>query len=85
MLTDTPQRRTLLKLSTREQQILALLRNGRCNKEIANELHLAVGTVKVYLSRLYEGFGVQNRTEMALWATRHPDLLHTEEWIEKAA
>jgi two-component system nitrate/nitrite response regulator NarP len=36
------------------------------NKEVASELELTEGTVKVWLHRIYEKLGVNNRTELAL-------------------
>ncbi len=53
-------------LSPREQQVWALLAQGLSNKEIANQLGLAVGTVKTYLHRLYRKLRVSSRVEAAL-------------------
>ena len=55
-------------LTPRERQIVALVRQAMANKEIAWELHLSEGTVKEYLSVIFKKLGVQNRTELALWA-----------------
>jgi two-component system nitrate/nitrite response regulator NarP len=54
------------RLSRREGQLTALLSQGLKNKEIANELGITEGTVKVYLSRLYGKLGVKDRFELAL-------------------
>lgn len=55
-------------LSSREKQIVMLVRQAMANKEIAWQLHLSEGTVKEYLSVIYKKLGIQNRTELALWA-----------------
>jgi two-component system nitrate/nitrite response regulator NarP len=55
-------------LTTREKQIVALVRQAMANKEIAWQLHLTEGTVKEYLSVIFKKLGIQNRTGLALWA-----------------
>ena len=57
-------------LTDREQTILRLVAAGRSNKEIANELKLAEGTVKNYVSRIMEKLNVRSRTELAIKAVR---------------
>ncbi|WP_079913755.1 LuxR C-terminal-related transcriptional regulator [Paenibacillus sp. 32352] len=52
-----------VSLSRSELNLLRLLRQGATNKQIAAELFLSEGTVKVYLSRLYEKLGVSSRTQ----------------------
>ena len=54
------------ELSFREQQIVALIRQAKTNKEIAYDLCLAEGTVKEYLYRIFRKLAVTNRTELAL-------------------
>ena len=49
-------------LSERELEVLQLLATGRSNREIADELVLATGTVKKHLSNIYGKLNVQNRT-----------------------
>jgi DNA-binding NarL/FixJ family response regulator len=60
-------------LSPREKQIVSLVSEAKLNKEIAYELNLTEGTVKVYLTKIYMKVDVKNRTELALWAVRHPE------------
>lgn len=50
-------------LSQREHDVLALLAQGLLYKEIAERLHIATGTVKQHIHRIYEKLHVQNRTE----------------------
>ena len=57
-------------LTDREQTILRLVAVGRSNKEIANELKLAEGTVKNYVSRIMEKLNVRSRTELAVKAVK---------------
>jgi DNA-binding NarL/FixJ family response regulator len=60
-----------IHLSPRERQITSLLLQGLPNKEIAWQLGLSPGTVKVYLSRLFYKVGVADRYELALLALRN--------------
>lgn len=50
-------------LSHREQQVLALVRQGLTNAEIANRLFLAESTVKSHLGSVFAKFGVHSRRE----------------------
>jgi DNA-binding NarL/FixJ family response regulator len=58
-------------LSTREQEVLALIALGMSNVEIGKELFLSVDTVKTYVRRLYGKLGVKNRAQAALQAAGH--------------
>jgi DNA-binding NarL/FixJ family response regulator len=60
-----------VKLTRREGQIVSLLAQGLRNKEIAYMLSLSEGTVKVYLSRLFDKLGVNDRFELTLFAMHH--------------
>jgi DNA-binding NarL/FixJ family response regulator len=40
--------------------------DGMVNKEIANALALTEGTVKVYMTRIFQKTGVQSRTQLAM-------------------
>lgn len=55
-------------LSEREIEILKLLAQGLANKNIAEKLHLAEGTVKNYVSNILSKLGVTDRTQAALRA-----------------
>jgi two-component system, NarL family, nitrate/nitrite response regulator NarL len=59
------------KLSAREAQILEFLREGSPNKVIARRLNLSESTVKVHVKAILKKIGACNRTQAALWATRH--------------
>lgn len=57
-------------LTSREERILALVAEGRSNKNIAETIFLAEGTVKNYVSRIMGKLNVQSRTELAVKANR---------------
>lgn len=58
-------------LSRRQGQILALLVQGLKNKEIAANLGISEGTVKCYLTKLFEKVGAKDRFELALFGLRN--------------
>jgi DNA-binding NarL/FixJ family response regulator len=51
-------------LSPREHQVLALVRNGLTNAEIAERLVLAESTIKSHLASIFTKFGVRSRKEV---------------------
>lgn len=53
-------------LTPREQDVAALLARGLSDKEIADQLSLQVGTVKVHVKSLLRKFDAANRTQFAL-------------------
>jgi DNA-binding NarL/FixJ family response regulator len=55
-------------LSERELEVLRLLAQGASNKQIASQLYLAEGTVKNYISSIFDKLGVEDRTQAALRA-----------------
>ncbi|MGD1933051.1 MAG: LuxR C-terminal-related transcriptional regulator [Candidatus Phaeomarinobacter sp.] len=74
-ISSTPQKRhtddgatPLDELTPRQQQVLALLGRGLSNKEIAIEIGIEAGTVKVYVNAIFKALGVHNRTQAALVA-----------------
>src|SRR5437899_3930471 len=58
-------------LTQREGQLVSLLSQGLKNKEIATALLISEGTVKVYLSRLFQKLGVKDRFELALYGLKN--------------
>ena len=50
-------------LSTRETEVLHLIAAGLYNREIAEELVIAVGTVKRHINNIYGKLGVSSRTQ----------------------
>jgi two-component system nitrate/nitrite response regulator NarP len=67
---NASQRDPLAPLSNRERAIVALLLQGLRNKEIAGELGIGEGTVKVHLHNIFEKLGVGSRMELALLAAK---------------
>jgi len=60
-----------VRLSPREQQLVALVSQGLSNKQIASALVISEGTVKVYFSRLFRKVGVSDRFELALFGLQN--------------
>ncbi len=57
------------QLTPRQLEVLDLMALGKPNRDIANDLGLNVGTVKMHSSRIFKSLNVQNRTEaVALYA-----------------
>jgi DNA-binding NarL/FixJ family response regulator len=54
------------ELTSREQQVLELVEQGFKNKEIAGELGIRPGTVKIHLKHIFEKTGVRGRYGLAL-------------------
>ena len=55
-------------LTRRERELIELVRQGLRNRDIATELGVTEGTVKVYLHAIFDKLHVENRTELALRA-----------------
>jgi two-component system nitrate/nitrite response regulator NarP len=60
-------------LSPRETELVQLVRQGMRNRDIAEQLGITEGTVKVYLHSVFEKTGVANRTELAIRAAQWVD------------
>ena len=63
-------RRNEYSLTQREHDILALLAEGRSNREIAQHLYLSEKTVKAHLAAIFRKLGVTNRTQAAMMAVQ---------------
>jgi DNA-binding NarL/FixJ family response regulator len=50
----------------RQKEVMASLALGHSNKEIARDLNLGEGTVKIHVAAIFRQLSVQNRTEAAL-------------------
>ncbi|MFF5443882.1 response regulator [Streptomyces sp. NPDC012888] len=57
-------------LTEREREVLALIADGRSNREIARALVLSEKTVKTHVSNILMKLDVADRTQAALWAVR---------------
>ncbi|GAA3036611.1 response regulator [Streptomyces glomeratus] len=58
-------------LTEREREVLALIADGRSNREIARALVLSEKTVKTHVSNILMKLDLSDRTQAALWAVRH--------------
>jgi DNA-binding NarL/FixJ family response regulator len=57
-------------LSSRQSEIMVMLAEGKSNKEIARQLKVLEGTVKLHVKGILRKLGVKNRTEAVLVAAR---------------
>ena len=64
----------LIRLTSRERQVLGLLSEGLSNQEIALKLRISVLTIKKFTNLIYSKMGVRNRME-AIAALRKSQLL----------
>lgn len=53
-------------LTDREEVVARKVAQGKSNRDIASELDVTEGTVKVFLSKIFAKLGISNRTELAL-------------------
>ena len=68
-------RSALRRPSDRELEVIALVIDGAGNEQIARDLFLSLKTVESHLRRLFNRYGVMNRTELAVLAVR-------EGWVD---
>ncbi|WP_229207734.1 MULTISPECIES: response regulator transcription factor [unclassified Duganella] len=61
---------TRIDLTSRETDVLQLLAQGLCNKLIARELGIGVGTVKTHVRGLFDKLGATARTHAVVLAMR---------------
>jgi DNA-binding NarL/FixJ family response regulator len=57
-----------VKMTKREQDVIALIAEGNSNKEIANRLNIAVYTVKSHVHHILEKLALHTRLELASFA-----------------
>ena len=60
-----------ISLSKRQSELVGLLVQGLKNKEIASALGISEGTVKAYLTTLFEKVGARDRFELALYGLKN--------------
>ena len=60
-----------IRLSKRQERVLALIAAGRADKQISQELGISVHTVRSHLERIYRQHGLHSRSEaVAAWLTQ---------------
>jgi len=57
-------------LTQRQLDVLRCLQEGKSNKQIAYDLGLSEGTVKIHVTAIFKSLGVKNRTQAVISATR---------------
>ena len=65
-------------LTSREEQVAALVADGLSNRNVAAELGLSEHMVKKYLFRIFEKLGISSRVELVLYAMHHGALTPAE-------
>lgn len=65
---------SLSKLTPRQLDVLKAMAAGQANKQIADNLHISVGTVKTHITAIFEELTVNNRTQ-AINAAREKGLI----------
>ncbi len=63
-----------VRMNRREESVLGLIAQGHSNKEIAQALSLAEGTIKNYTSRIMDKLHARSRTELAIKAMQRKAL-----------
>lgn len=58
----------LSQLTEREQEVLQLISSGATNREIAQKLYIAEGTVKTHVTHLLSRLNLRNRAQLAIYA-----------------
>jgi two-component system, NarL family, response regulator LiaR len=74
MMMKMRQKNTILpheELTEREMEVLKLIAEGKTNQEIADELFIALKTVKTHVSNILSKLQVQDRTQAVIYAFRH--------------
>lgn len=59
------------ELTSREMEILMLMGEGKTNQDIADELYIALKTVKTHVSNILSKLNVQDRTQAVIYAFKH--------------
>lgn len=59
------------ELTDREMEILLLMAEGKTNQEMADELFIALKTVKTHVSNILSKLQVQDRTQAVIYAFKH--------------
>ncbi len=57
-------------LTKREQEIIGLVARGLKNREIAEALQIATGTVKIHMMHIFEKTGIRDRFELAMYGLK---------------
>jgi DNA-binding NarL/FixJ family response regulator len=64
------QKNVAIHLTDRERDVLHCVVHGASNEQIADQLNITIGTVKAYLTAIFEKLNVRSRTQAALKALK---------------
>ena len=73
-----PRAARMNSLTRREEEVFALLGQGRSNRQIAKALFITEVTVKVHVRHIFEKLGVRSRTEAAIVAAQRTTSLKSD-------
>ncbi len=71
------ERTSITDLTPRETEVLACITQGRSNREIAEQLHIAEKTVRIHVSAVLEKMGARDRTQATIYALQR-GLVHLD-------
>jgi DNA-binding CsgD family transcriptional regulator len=66
------------KLSSKERKILEMVGIGHCTKNIAKKLEICTTTVYTHLLRIKKKLELEDRLQVAVWATLHREIITLE-------
>jgi DNA-binding NarL/FixJ family response regulator len=66
-----------VELTPRETEVLACITQGRSNREIAEDLHIAEKTVRIHVSAVLDKMGARDRTQATIYALQR-GIVHLE-------
>jgi DNA-binding NarL/FixJ family response regulator len=78
MLDRLAERMPIVELTPREKEVLVCITQGRSNREIAEELHIAEKTVRIHVSSVLDKMGARDRTQATIYALQR-GLVHLEQ------
>ena len=71
------ERMPAVDLTPRESEVLACITQGRSNREIAEQLHIAEKTVRIHVSSVLDKMGARDRTQATIYALQR-GIVHLE-------
>jgi len=66
-----PEEAKIASLTARELEVIALLGEGRRNKQIGEQLFISEKTVRHYFTSIFDKLGVSDRLELMIYAYKH--------------